>query len=347
MFFRRLKLWSCAALLLCSFEKSASASNLYGLVQTSSFNELLTYDLSKPGSFGYDPNSLLPLNFTNLLPQNSITSIAAKGNTLYGLVRTGSFNELLTYDLSKPGSFGYDPDSLLPLNFTNLLPQNSITSIAVEGNTLYGLVRTGSFNELLTYDLSKPGSFGYDPNSLLPLNFTNLLPQNSITSIAVEGNTLYGLVRTGSFNELLTYDLSKPGSFGYDPNSLLPLNFTNLLPQNSITSIAVEGNTLYGLVRTGSFNELLTYDLSKPGSFGYDPNSLLPLNFTNLLPQNSIVAIAVDADSGTLSSVPLPPSLPMFCFALLLLLAGARLGGVQPMRAVLPRVREIGGSTGF
>jgi hypothetical protein len=30
---------------------------------------------------------------------------------------------------------------------------------------------------------------------------------------------------------------------------------------------------------------------------GYDPDSLIPLNFTNLLPQNSIVAIAVPLSS--------------------------------------------------
>jgi hypothetical protein len=54
------------------------------------------------------------------------------GNELYALVQTGSFNELLGYDLDQinhPDFFGFDADFLAPLNITNLLPQNSITRL--------------------------------------------------------------------------------------------------------------------------------------------------------------------------------------------------------------------------
>jgi hypothetical protein len=59
---------------------------------------------------------------------------------------------------------------------------------------------------------------------------------------------------------------------------------------------------LYGLVQALNFNELLTCDLTQKASatFGYEPPSLIPLNFTNLLPQNGVVGIAVSsADDGT------------------------------------------------
>ena len=302
--------------LLALAQRADAAPTLYGLIQTSGFNELTTYDLSQTGGFGYDASSIIPLNITNLLPQNSVTSIAVQGTNLYGLIQTSGFNELTTYDLTHTGGFGYDATSIIPLNITNLLPQNSITSIAVEGTTLYGLIQTSGFNELITYDLSHTGGFGYDATSIIPLNITNLLPQNSITSIAVEGTTLYGLIQTSGFNELITYDLSHTGGFGYDATSIIPLNITNLLPQNSITSIAVDGTSLYGLIRTSGFNELITYDLSQTGGFGYDASSIIPLNITNLLPQNSIIGIAVPSTEGGTSVVPEPSSWAMMIVGL-------------------------------
>jgi hypothetical protein len=54
--------------------------------------------------------------------------------------------------------------------------------------------------------------------------------------------------------------------------------------------------------QTGSFNELLGYDLDQinhPDFFGFDADFLAPLNITNLLPQNSIIAIAVAGDDGS------------------------------------------------
>ena len=278
---------------------SADADPVYGLIQTPRFNEVTSYDLNQSGGFGLDATSVLPLNITNLLPQNSISSIAIQGNTLYGLIRTPSFNELTAYDLTQTGGFGLDASLVLPLNITNLLPQNSITSIAVQGNMLYGLIRTGSFNELIGYDLTQTGGFGLDASFVLPLNITNLLPQNSITSIAVQGNMLYGLITTPGFNELIGYDLTQTRGFGLDASFVLPLNITNLLPKNSITSIAVQGDTLYGLIRTDRFNELTSYDLTQTGGFGLDATDVLPLNITNLLPQNGIIAIAVPASTGT------------------------------------------------
>jgi hypothetical protein len=309
-----------AALIFASHAMAANPA-LYGLIQTPDFNELTAYDpdqINDPGFFGYDANSVAPLNITNLLPQNSISSIAVAGNTAYGLVRTAGFSEVTAYDMTqinKPGFFGYDAKYLAPLNITNLLPQNSITSVAVQGTTLYGLITTSGFNELTAYDLTqinKPTFFGFDANYVAPLNITNLLPQNSISSIAVQGSTLYALVRTAGFDELATYDLTqidKPGFFGFDGSSLAPLNITNLLPQNSITSITVRGTTLYGLITTPGFNELITYDLTQidnPDFFGYDATSLGPLDITNLLPQNSIIDIAISpADSGgSTSTVP-------------------------------------------
>jgi hypothetical protein len=167
---------SLVAALICFFAAqgaAAQSSNLYGLVQTPNFNELLTYDLTQNpfATNGYQPSTLAPLTFTNLLPQNSITSIASSGTTLYGLVQTPNFNELLTYDLTQNpfATNGYLPSTLAPLTFTNLLPQNSITSIAVSGTTLYGLVKTPNFNELLTYDLTQNpfATNGYLPSTLV------------------------------------------------------------------------------------------------------------------------------------------------------------------------------------
>ncbi len=63
---------------------------LYGLIQTSGFNEVTAYDLNQTGGLGYDVQSLTPLNITNLLPQNSIRSIAVHGDNLYGLIRTSA-----------------------------------------------------------------------------------------------------------------------------------------------------------------------------------------------------------------------------------------------------------------
>ncbi len=199
---------------------------------------------------------------------------------------------------------------MAPLNLSNLLPQNSISSIAVQGTTLYGLVTTSGFNELITYDLTKTGGFGYDAQSMAPLNLSNLLPQNSISSIAVQGTTLYGLITTSGFNELITYDLTQAGGVGYDALTITPLNLSNLLPQNSISSIAVQGTTLYGLITTPAFNELIAYDLTQLGRFGYDAQSITPLNLSNLLPQNSIIGIALSssdhggAGGGSESGVP-------------------------------------------
>ena len=258
----------CIAFLSISGRALAAEPTLYGLIQTPGFNEVTTYDPGQSGGFGYDATSVIPLNITNLLPQNSITSIAVTGSNLYGLITTPNFNELTTYDLTQTGGFGYDATSVIPLNITNLLPQNSITSIAVQGTSLYGLIRTSCFNELITYDLTQTGGFGYDATSIIPLNITNLLPQNSIKSIAISGTTLYGLIQTSGFNELITYDLTQTGGFGYDATSVIPLNITNLLPQNSITSIAVDGGNLYGLIQTSGFNELITYDLTQTGGFG-------------------------------------------------------------------------------
>ncbi len=295
-----LKAFAIAVLALLTVSQRALAAEpiLYGLIQTSGFNEVATYDLNDTGGFGYDAHSITPLNLTNLLPQNSISSIAVQGDNLYGLIRTSGFNELITYDLTQTGGFGYDAHSITPLNLTNLLPQNSISSIAVQGTTLYGLITTSGFNELITYDLTQAGGFGYDAQSITPLNLTNLLPQNSISSIAVVGTTLYSLITTSGFNELITYDLTQTGGFGYDAQSITPLNITNLLPQNSISSIAVQGDNLYGLIRTSGFNELITYDLTQSGGFGYGAQSLTPLNITNLLPQNSIIGIALSSSDG-------------------------------------------------
>jgi hypothetical protein len=242
----------CSIALLSIPQLAAAADpTLYGLIRTPGFNELTAYDPAQINSsvfFGYDAGSVAPLNITNLLPQNSITSIAVQGNTVYGLITTSGFNELTMYDttqINNSGFLGFDASFVAPLNITNLLPQNSITSIAVQGTTLYALIATSSFNELAVYDLSqitKSGFFGFDAISVAPLNITNLLPQNSITSIAVDGTTLYGLITTPGFNELTTYDLTQindPGFFGYVATSVAPLNITNLLPQNGITSIAV------------------------------------------------------------------------------------------------------------
>ena len=314
--FARSSIIACAALLATAQRAEAAPPTLYGLIQTPGFNELTTYNLSQTGGFGYDATSVVPLNITNLLPQNSVTSIAVQGTNLYGLISTPGFNELTTYDLTQTGGFGYDASSVIPLNITNLLPQNSITSIAVQGTNLYGLIQTSGFNELITYDLTQTGGFGYDATSVIPLNITNLLPQNSIRSIAVVGTTLYGLVQTPDFNELITYDLTQSGGFGYDAVSVIPLNITNLLPQNSITSIAVDGTSLYGLIRTPGFNELITYDLGQTGGFGYDATSVIPLNITNLLPQNSMIGIAVPSTEGGTSAVPEPATWAMMLVGL-------------------------------
>jgi hypothetical protein len=322
---------------LITTPQAATAADpiIYGLIQTPGFNELAVYDaaqVNNSGFFGYDANSVAPLNITNLLPQNSISSIAVQGSTAYGLISTPSFNELTAYDtkqINNSGFFGYDAQFVAPLNITNLLPHNSITSIAVQGTSLYGLIKTPSFNELTVYDTSQinnAGFFGFDASYLAPLNITNLLPQNSISSIAVQGTTLYALITTPSFNELATYDLTQiteAGFFGFDATSIAPLNITNLLPQNSITSIAVDGTTLYGLITTPGFNELTTYDLTQinnSGFFGYDATSVAPLNITNLLPQNSIVGIAVtpaDSGGGGSGSVPEPSGWAMMTIGFL------------------------------
>jgi hypothetical protein len=233
-----------------------AAPTIDGLIQTSGFNELTSYDagqINEPDFFGFNANFVAPLNITNLLPQNGIVSIANQGSTVYGLIRTANFNELTAYDrnqIDKPDFFGFDANFVAPLNITNLLPQNSIVSIAASESTVYGLIRTTGFNEITAYDvnqINQPDFFGFNSTFLAPLDITNLLPQNSIVSIAVSGSTLYGLVRTPGFNELVAYDLNQinePDFFGFTPTFLAPLNITNLLPQNSIISIAVDGSTL-------------------------------------------------------------------------------------------------------
>jgi len=302
-----------AALFLCNCPIAFAAPNLDALIQTPGFNELTSYDaaqINSPDFFGFDANFVAPLNITNLLPQNSIVSIADSGSTVYGLIRTPGFNELTAYNrnqINSPDFFGFDANFVAPLNITNLLPQNSIISIAASGSTVYGLIQTSGFNELTAYDtnqINKPDFFGFDSQFVAPLNITNLLPQNSIQSIAVEGSTLYGLIRTSGFDELVGYDLNQinePDFFGFDAEFLAPLNITNLLPQNSIVSISVSGNELYALVQTDGFNKLVGYDLGQinhPDFFGFEPDFLAPLDITNLLPQNSIIAIAVDNASG-------------------------------------------------
>jgi hypothetical protein len=303
-----------AALFLCNCPNGFAAPIVDGLIQTPFFNELTSYDaaqINSPDFFGFDANFVAPLNITNLLPQNGIVSIADSGSTVYGLIRTPDFNELTAYDrnqINNPGFFGFDADFVAPLNITNLLPQNGIISIAASGHTVYGLIQTANFNELTAYDanqINEPDFFGFDANFVAPLNITNLLPQNSIQSIAVEGSTLYGLIRTPNFDELVAYDLNQinePDFFGFDAQFIAPLNITNLLPQNSIISISVTGNELYALVQTDNFNELVGYDLNQinePDFFGFDADFVAPLDITNLLPQNSIIAITVAGDDGS------------------------------------------------
>jgi hypothetical protein len=302
------------ALVVSSCASSFAAPIVDALIQTPRFNELTSYDaaeINNPGFFGFDASFLAPLNITNLLPQNGVVSIADSGSIVYGLIRTSGFNELTAYNrnqIDNPDFFGFDANFLAPLNITNLLPQNSIISIAASGSTVYGLIQTAGFNELTAYDanqIDSPDFSGFDANFLAPLHITNLLPQNSITSIAVEGSTLYGLVRTSRFDELVAYNLNQinePDFFGFDAEFLAPLDFTNLLPPDSIVSISVSGNELYALVQTGGFNELMGYDLNQinePDFFGFEPDFLGPLNITNLLPQNSIIAITVADDDGS------------------------------------------------
>jgi hypothetical protein len=301
------------ALFLCGCSTAFAAPNVDALIQTPGFNELTSYDaaqINNPDFFGFNASFLAPLDITNLLAQNSIISIADQGSTVYGLIRTAGFNELTAYDrtqINNPDFFGFRSNFLAPLEITNLLPQNSIISIAASGNTVYGLIQTPDFNEVTAYDVTQvnnPDFFGFTSTFLAPLDITNLLPQNSITSIAVEGSTLYGLVRTSGFDELIAYDLNQinnPDFFGFNPIFLAPLDFTNLLPPNSIVSISVSGAELYALVQTDGFNELLAYDLTQidnPDFFGFEPDFLGPLDITNLLPQNSIIAITVDNSAG-------------------------------------------------
>jgi hypothetical protein len=95
----------------------------------------------------------------------------------------------------------------------------------------------------------------------------------------------------------------------------------------------VSGTTLYGLVRTSGFNELLTYDLTQnPFTLGgYQASTLAPLNFTNLLPQNSVVSIAVFAPGdSTSSAVPEPATWVM-------MVVGLGIAGVSLRRRTRPR----------
>jgi hypothetical protein len=303
-----------AVLFFCGCPTAFAAPIVDALIQTTGFNELTSYDAAQINNsdfFGFDANFVGPLNITNLLPQNSVVSIADSGSTVYGLIRTPGFNELTAYNrtqINNPDFFGFDSQFVGPLNITNLLPQNSIISIAAGGSTVYGLIQTPGFNEITAYDanqINDPDFFGFDAKFLAPLNITNLLPQNSIESIAVEGSTLYGLIRTSGFDELVAYDLNQinePDFFGFDAKFLAPLDFTNLLPPDSIVSISVSGDELYALVRTDNFNELMGYDLdqiNEPDFFGFEPDFIAPLDITNLLPQNSIIAITVAGDDGS------------------------------------------------
>jgi hypothetical protein len=170
------------------------------------------------------------------------------------------------------------------------------------------LIQTTGFNELTSYDAAQINNsdfFGFDANFVGPLNITNLLPQNSVVSIADSGSTVYGLIRTPGFNELTAYNrtqINEPDFFGFDAKFLAPLDFTNLLPPDSIVSISVSGDELYALVRTDNFNELMGYDLdqiNEPDFFGFEPDFIAPLDITNLLPQNSIIAITVARDDGS------------------------------------------------
>ncbi len=60
------------------------------------------------------------------------------------------------------------------------------------------------------------------------------------------------------FNELTTYragQINNPDFSGFTANLLAPFEITNLLPQNSVSSIAVERNSLFGLVRISAFDD--------------------------------------------------------------------------------------------
>ena len=147
------------------------------------------------------------------------------------------------------------------------------------------LIQTPGFNELTSYNAAQINSqdfFGFDANFVAPLNITNLLPQNGIVSIADSGSTVYGLILTPGFNELTAYNrnqINNSDFFGFDANFVAPLNITNLLPQNSIISIAASGSTVYGLIQTGGFNEITAYDanqINKPDFFGFDAKYLAP-----------------------------------------------------------------------
>jgi hypothetical protein len=240
--------------LLSSPEHGLSAEpTLYGLIPTSTTSYLTTYDLNQTLSpfSGWQSNSLIPLEITNLLPQNGMTSIAVDKSTLYGLIRTTGTDYLTTYDLNQTLSpfSGWQSNSLIPLEVTNLLPADSVASIAVQNSTLYGLIRTTGTDYLTTYDLNQTLSpfSGWQSDSLIPLEITNLLPADSISSIAIQGSTLYGLIRTTGTDYLTTYDLNQTLSpfSGWQSNSLIPLEVTNLLPADSISSIPVHGTTLY------------------------------------------------------------------------------------------------------
>jgi PEP-CTERM motif len=238
---------------------------------------------------------------------------------LYGLSKVGAGDELFSYDLSQissPFFLGYQANSLAPLD-QQPFDNNTISSIAVSGNTLYGLSKVGAGDELFSYDLSQissPFFMGYQSTSLAPLE-QNPFGNNTITSIAVSGNTLYGLSKTAAGDELFTYDLSQissPFFLGYESNSLAPL-LQEPFDNNTITSIAVSGDTLYGLSKTGAGDELFTYDLSQissPFFMGYESNSLAPLEQDPFDP-NTIASIAIDGTpssggGGSGGSTPVP-----------------------------------------
>jgi hypothetical protein len=116
--------------------------------------------------------------------------------------------------------------------------------------SLYGLSkRAGGADEVLTYDLNQDRSLSifYEPNTIGPLDESGLGP-DTIASIAVSGNNLYGLSkRAGGADEVLTYDLNQDRSLSifYEPNTIGPLDESGLGP-DTIASIATDGTPSSG-----------------------------------------------------------------------------------------------------
>jgi hypothetical protein len=115
--------------------------------------------------------------------------------------------------------------------------------------------------------------------------------------------------------ELVSYDLAQaiiPGG-GFQPGFQLPL-VGPFGQQSDITSIAVQGNTLYGLLPTMIGPELVSYDLAQaiiPGG-GFQPGFQLPL-VGPFGKQSDITSIALSSPTD----VPEPQSITMFLVAIL------------------------------